>query len=98
MQQEQFSFDTTPREHDLLAQVMENMGVAYEKRLDAIMDLIFVHKNICDLDLENMAEHAESNDMTMKANVFHDLMGIAAHLDRVNGRLENFRPRFARKQ
>jgi len=98
MQQEEFSFDVTRQEHNRICEIMDNLHVAYEKRLDAIMDLIFVHKNICDLDLENMAEHAASPDISMKSNVFHDLMGIAAHLDRVNGRLDNFRPRFAKRQ
>ena len=98
MQQEHFKFELSKRDHDHMAEIMENLGIAHKNRTDAMMDLTFVHNNVCELDLEDMARHARSHDYHFKTHVFHDLMGIAAHLDRVNGTLEHFRPRFAKKQ
>src|SRR5690349_14642487 len=63
---------------------------SYDK-LHATMDLTACHANGCRLDLQGLAG-AESFDFT------HDVFGIARHINRETGKLENcFVPRYAEK-
>jgi hypothetical protein len=52
-------------------------------RLSTEMDLVATHANGCPLDLEALHE---ADDF----NLMHDIYGIARHIDRSTGKLENF--------
>lgn len=65
------------------------MSVPRRYRLDIVMDLEAVHLNGCPLRL---ADLLAADDF----NFWHDVSGIARHLDRHTGTLRNcFLPRFA---
>lgn len=58
-------------------------------KMDLSMDLTACHANGCPLDLDRLLA-------ADKFNFIHDVVGIARHIDRSTGRLQNcFTPRFA---
>jgi hypothetical protein len=62
------------------------------KYLTAFMDVDACHNNGCPLDLERLLAADEFN-------FSHDVFGIARHINRDTGQLENcFVPRFASRQ
>jgi hypothetical protein len=89
------SFEATAQEQDLAnaiarrAQAIYARAKAPRKVMDIQMDIIATHANGCRLDLQRMHDADDFNFM-------HDVGGIARHLNRTTGQLENcFLPRFA---
>lgn len=64
----------------------------YKDRMSMMMDISATHLNGCPLKLNDLLE---ADDF----NFFHDIYGIASHLNRETGELEDcFLPRFAQPQ
>lgn len=64
-----------------------------------------VDRSAMDIEMDIVATHCNGNPLRLEAllaaddfNFMHDLAGIAKHLNRENGKLENFfSPRFSRR-
>lgn len=57
---------------------------------EVMMDLLGVHKNICELDFEKLLSADDGNFL-------HDVSGTGDHIDRKNGKLlGHFKPRCAK--
>lgn len=89
-------FDATPRERELIEQILDIIMagppalVEDRDRMDFEMDLLATHANGCPLDFDRLLGFAEFS-------FWHDVMGIARHLNRRTGELEHFFvPRCAR--
>lgn len=96
---DQVSFSTTNIDRQLINRLArravaidaEQNGDAARKIMDWQMDFTACHANGCPLDLERLSK-------ADNFNFAHDAFGIARHLNRETGKLENFfRPRFASK-
>jgi len=91
------SFDVTKEDDELIHKIIDRAADLFAKRgsqldrLDTFMDITATRANGCPLRL---ADLAEADDF----NLLHDVGGIANHLNRDTGRLEDmFRPRFSQK-
>lgn len=72
------------------AMQMRGISGTYADKIDVELDLLAVHANGCPLKLTDMLN---ADDFQFA----HDVFGIARHLNRKTGRLENcFLPRYAK--
>ena len=98
------SFDITDADRDLIGQIVDraldliSRGETLtkrdraERRINLMMDLTACHANGNPLRLQDLID---ADDF----NLFHDVAGIARHIDRDTGRLTNFfSPRFSARQ
>lgn len=86
------SFETTREEFLTIARIADRAGLEPEQRRDLMMDLAACHANGTPMDFERLLA-ADG------FNFWHDVGGIARHLDRGTGQLANhFLPRFAQKR
>ncbi len=81
------SWDVTKEESSLIQKVTDRAfpqvrGV-YHTKSDLIMDITAVHANGNPLKLKDMIEGPDFD-------FYHDIIGIAQHLDRTTGKLKNF--------
>lgn len=86
--------DLTPTEaqhaHDVVQWAFDRWPDVWHSHMDLLMDLAAVH-HTCPLDFGRMAGAIGT------ANLAHDVLGIARHLDRRTGKLGDcFVPRFAK--
>jgi len=89
-------FNTSIDDHNIIDQIADRiMGSPhspYENKTSAIIDLALTHALACPLNLRGLLAARD-------ADFFHDIFGIAAHLNRTNGKFEPlFEPRFAIKR
>lgn len=94
-------WNATKEELQKIEQIVERAGKIYYKGQtlsfirgtiahQVVMDLDAVHSNGCPLDFDKLLAFDDFN-------FYHDIVGIAKHLDRDTGKLKNcFRPRCAR--
>jgi hypothetical protein len=86
------SFETTADEFFLIGEIADRANVHGERRMGFIMDLCATHANGTPMDFERLLNADETS-------FWHDLRGIARHLNRETGQLDGmFLPRFARKE
>ena len=85
-------WNTTKEERLIIFQISSRaVSLIGADLLTTTMDIVAVHLNGCPLDLNELAA---ADDFSF----IHDIEGIARHLDRATGRLQNcFVPRFARE-
>lgn len=85
----------TPEETTIIHKIVDRAMLLFEDKvwpepMDCMMDVVATHKNGCELDLEALLAFDDFEFV-------HDIAGIARHLNRKNGQLENcFLPRSAR--
>lgn len=87
-------FDTSPDEDKIIIRIAARIVLSdaspYADKLAASTDITAVHCNGCPLQLFALLA-APDNDF------WHDIIGIARHLDRHTGKLTGlFQPRYAR--
>lgn len=89
------SFKTTTEEYRTIDKIVARIfnkkdQEIYEGKTVASMDLMATNANGCPLDLKKLLK---ADDF----NFLHDIAGIAKHLDRTTGKLQNlFVPRCAK--
>lgn len=97
VKQETFSFNWTASEieHKLINRIVARFLLSnpsyYKGSIEHVMDLIVCHNHGCKLDFQKLLNAPDFD-------FFHDMYGIAKHLDRKNGQLQEFFvPRCARR-
>lgn len=76
------------------------------RRARALLLGLGVDRPALDIDMDVVATHCNGNPLRLEDllgaddfNLLHDISGIARHLNRETGRIENhFRPRFSRRE
>ena len=82
------SFDVTRGETQLIQRIADRAEGGSRKKLDVLMDITACHANGCRLRLSALLAASE-------LDFWHDVLGIAAHIDRKTGELTNcFCPRY----
>ena len=75
----------------IVARFIASNSSYYKDSIEHVMDLIACHNHGCRLDFQKLLNAPEFD-------FFHDMYGIAKHLDRNNGQLQDlFVPRCARR-
>ena len=92
-------FEATAQEHRLIARIVQRASTLFpglfggkEERLTLTMDLTATNANGCPMDFDKLLGAPESDFL-------HDLTGIARHINRRSGVLEDcFLPRCAKPE
>lgn len=86
-------FETKPADDQIIDQIAERIMQSphspYKDKLSAVIDLSLTHALVCPLNLRGLLAARD-------ADFFHDLFGIAAHIDRATAKFNpKFEPRYA---